>query len=303
MHGVVIRRPSARNKSPYVGDVRLEDGCETLAHMPSLDMGGKCVAGTQVLLKRARDKKGNPLPADAVGKYGTPKCQYILQLLKCVEPENEGEGGVWIGAHPSIGETLADEMIRRGVLAAELGALAALEREVTAVAGTDMRCDFFATSEAGARSVIEVKTVVDTDYDPATAPQRAGCVFVGKGDPYKRAAIFPWARKCSQIGPDGEKVVSARAIKHVCELTSLATGERTLDGGERVGAVMLFVVTRADAQSFRANAEACPSFAKHLARASRAGVKVVAHRVRWGTGPLLGKALYDGAVPFEPIPL
>ena len=63
------------------GDVRLDDGTEAIVHMPSLDMGGKCVAGAEVLLKPARDKKGNPVGADAVGKYGTPKCQYILQVF------------------------------------------------------------------------------------------------------------------------------------------------------------------------------------------------------------------------------
>merc|ERR1711920_730896 len=58
VRGVIIRRPSARNKSPYVGDVRLKDGDEALVHMPSLDMGGKCVAGAEVLLKRAREPVG-----------------------------------------------------------------------------------------------------------------------------------------------------------------------------------------------------------------------------------------------------
>ena len=36
-----LRRPSARNKSPYVGDILLPDGREAIAHMPAMDMGGK----------------------------------------------------------------------------------------------------------------------------------------------------------------------------------------------------------------------------------------------------------------------
>ena len=84
-----LRRPSARNKSPYVGDVRLECGSEAIAHMPAMDMGGKCIAGAEVLLKTSTDKKGQPISADAVGKFGTPKCQFSLQLLRCVEPENK----------------------------------------------------------------------------------------------------------------------------------------------------------------------------------------------------------------------
>jgi hypothetical protein len=40
-----LRRPSERNKSPMVADVELADGRVVLAHVPSMDLGGKCVAG------------------------------------------------------------------------------------------------------------------------------------------------------------------------------------------------------------------------------------------------------------------
>ena len=43
----------------------------------------------------------------------------------------------------------------------------------------------------------------------------------------------------------------------------------------------LFVVVRRDATMFRPNAEACPSFARYLGEARRAGVRVLAHRVKW----------------------
>ena len=52
VEATVVRRPSARNKSPYVGDVELRDGRIALAHMPSLDVGGKCLPGAQVRNKR-----------------------------------------------------------------------------------------------------------------------------------------------------------------------------------------------------------------------------------------------------------
>ena len=141
---------------------------------------------------------------------------------------------------------------------------------------------------------MEVKTVVDTDYNPAlreavveavteaavaektvteaatplaspstesheddevalTKPKAKRTakakkfVFYGRpertGGAYSRAAIFPWG-KSAQKGPDGEKVVSARAIKHVRELTAISSGERTEEGGERLSAAVLFVVVR-----------------------------------------------------------
>ena len=54
----VLARPSLQNRSPYVGDVEVEEEGRkrtAIAHMPSLDMGGKCVPGAKILLKPARD--------------------------------------------------------------------------------------------------------------------------------------------------------------------------------------------------------------------------------------------------------
>ena len=62
----LIRRPSARNRSPYVADVRLPCGRVAIAHVPSLDLGGKCLAGAKVLVKPAVDAKGRLVGPDAV---------------------------------------------------------------------------------------------------------------------------------------------------------------------------------------------------------------------------------------------
>ena len=123
-----------------------------------------------------------------------------------------------------------------------------LSREVTKPLGLDMRVDFVLTprgaeadgAEAdgadtageGAMTLVEVKHVIDTDYDPegerakaaaaaaAASPTkgkakggRAPPLFLGPAGarPYARAAIFPWGRS-AQTGPDGEPVVSSRAI-------------------------------------------------------------------------------------------
>ena len=47
----VVRRPSQRNRSPYVCDIRVAGGREAICHVPSLDLGGKCVAGSTILVK------------------------------------------------------------------------------------------------------------------------------------------------------------------------------------------------------------------------------------------------------------
>lgn len=67
VHATFLKRPSKRNRSPYVADVRVESkDIEAVAHVPRLDMGGKCVLGATLVLKPARDKKGNLVGNDAV---------------------------------------------------------------------------------------------------------------------------------------------------------------------------------------------------------------------------------------------
>ncbi|KAH8059989.1 hypothetical protein JL722_4942 [Aureococcus anophagefferens] len=234
----VLRRPSARNRSPYVADVELADGRVALCHVPSLGLGGKADAGARVLVKPAVDKKtGGPLGADAVSpKYGTPKCEFICQLA-------ELEGGGYVGAHPSIGESAANALLARTNLLGDVwdgdrGA-AEIRREVVAPFGADMRADFVV----------------------------------------------------NQKGPDGEKVVSARAIKHVDALADIA---RSGDGA----AAVLFVAVR-DCAVFKPNAEACPSFAAHLRAASRAGVAVLARKLRWDVADGVARAYDAGPVPVD----
>ena len=56
-------------------------------------------------------------------------------------------------------------------------------------------------------------------------------------------------------------------------------------------ATVLFVVLRADVETFHPNIAACPSFAKHLKAAHDEGVAVVAAKVRWTQR---GEAIFEG---------
>ena len=85
------------------------------------------------------------------------------------------------------------------------------------------------------------------------------------------------------------------------ELTAVASGLKTGDGGKRIKAAVLFIVVRKDALSFRPNEDACPSFARYLREAREAGVQILARRVRWGEmeGEELGNAIDDGSLPID----
>jgi DNA-binding sugar fermentation-stimulating protein len=82
--------------------------------------------------------------------------------------------------------------------------------------------------------------------------------------------------------------VSARAIKHVRELTKLVKSKET-----KYAATILFVVIRDDAKAFRPNREACPSFARYLKEAQSAGVQLLAKQVCWHVEDNIGKC-YEG---------
>jgi len=277
--GELRKRPSKRNRSPYVGDVWLEsEQREAIVHLPNLDMGGKCVPGAKLLLKPARDRKGNLVGKDAVSpKYGTPKCEFIAQLL-WYDESDLGYETAWVGAHPSLGEKIAEQLVGRNLLGPAFPKVKSFRREVRNVGGTDMRADFVIEHEDTSLPprILEVKTVVDTDYSPESIPNRTKCVFTNEKKPYQRTAIFPWGSS-NQKGPDGEAVVSSRAIKHVRELTRMV-----LDTSKNFDCTVLFVVIRRDAMAFRPNVDACPSFARYLREAKDAGVQVLAKQVAWG---------------------
>ena len=79
--GTVLRRPSKHNKSPYVADVKLDNGgAEIIAHAPFLDLGGLMKPGTVVRMKES--KPGG-------------KTSHSIQLVGVNEVECENSG-TWL---------------------------------------------------------------------------------------------------------------------------------------------------------------------------------------------------------------
>ena len=111
-------------------------------------MGGKCIPGTTLLMKPARDKKGNLVGKDAINpKFGTPKCEFIAQLLRVDESEL-GYEPTWVGAHPSLGEKIAEQLVERNLLGPNFPRVKSFQREVSGIGGADMRADFLIQHEA-----------------------------------------------------------------------------------------------------------------------------------------------------------
>eukprot|EP00873_Tetraselmis_striata_P032795 jgi/Tetstr1/453059/TSEL_040095.t1 len=261
----LLRRPSERNRAPYCADVRLPCGREAIAHLPSLDLGGKCLPGATVYVRPARNSKGALVGPDAVSpKFGTPKCEFICQMVECHEPENAPDG-CFVGAHPRFGELVAQSLLRPGPAFAPLcdKPIASVRREVQKVAGCDMRTDFLLEFADGSAMAVEHQLLDPED---------------------KKSA----------------KVVSTRAIKHVQELTAIAQGTRRDRSYPTLSSGVLFIVTRSDAAAFRPNYEACPEFAKHLVAARAAGVAIAACQVEFELDKdSVCNVLYRGTLPIE----
>ena len=151
-----------------VADVELADGREAMTHVPAMDFGGLLRPGVDMMLRPACHTNGTLVGSAAVGKFGKPKCEFITQLVRVSDPENRHLDplGVWVGAAPFIAEKLTHEMLKRG-LVPELGEIAGIQREVGNLCGTDMRVDFVVTHKDGTRTALEVKKVIDADYDPS----------------------------------------------------------------------------------------------------------------------------------------
>ena len=298
-----------------VADVELYDGRQALAHIPSSSFcaRGQCQPGTELLLQPMRHTRGRLAARTTVDQQGAAKCEFNAQLALVSEPENMhiDTRGVWVGVHQSLGDTLAHEMLKRGLMK-EFGQVVAIQRAVNKVCGTDMRADFVVTHKDGTRTALKVKAVVDTDHNPAidrAQRDKDKIRFWGRETPYRRAAIYPRGERQAiyprgerqtQRGPPGEHVdISYTTTRQLGQLMAIQTGEKLCPDGERLQAAILFLVNRADALSFRPNREGCPSFVNHLRKAKGLGVKVMAYRVAWGTGMEEGVAYFDGAIEVD----
>ena len=104
VRGTLIKRPSASIRSPYVADVSIGKGKKStsstiLAHAPALDVGGMCISGSEVYLSK---------------RSGEGKTSHSIELVRGA-PLDDGNG-VLVGAHPRLGESIAEEILKLGLL-------------------------------------------------------------------------------------------------------------------------------------------------------------------------------------------
>ena len=104
--GELVKRPSSKIKSPYVADVKIfNNGNQeeiVQAHSPALDVGGLCSVGATVFMSK-RPPGG--------------KTSHAIELVLAPGPNGEkNDDYVLVGCHPNLGEKLAEEVLRKGLL-------------------------------------------------------------------------------------------------------------------------------------------------------------------------------------------
>jgi len=162
----VVKRPSASIKSPYVADIRLEDGTMALCHTPGLSCSGLVVPGRVIYVSKSSPKS---------------KTAYTAQLSE----STDSEGIYTVGIHPMVSQQMASKLLGR------ISADAVWKSEVKISEHT--RLDFVGLAPTGKKIYVEVKNAMISYCKTERGTRRA--VFPEGYRKTKDATISPRAVK------------------------------------------------------------------------------------------------------------
>lgn len=129
----VLHRPSKSIRSPYVADIRLEDGSQALCHTPGLGCCGLVATGKTIYVSKAANPKA--------------KTAYTAQMAECTDDE----GTYYVGIHPMVSQAMAAKLLDK------IHPTATWKSEVKV--DTHTRLDFVGTAE-GKKIYVEVKNAM-----------------------------------------------------------------------------------------------------------------------------------------------
>lgn len=130
----VINRPSKTIKSPYVADIRLEDGTTALCHTPGLGCCGLVSCGRIIYVSKAANEKS--------------KTAYTAQVSECVDDE----GAYNVGIHPMVSQHVASKLLDTVCTGVTWKSEVAISEHT--------RLDFVGTGPDGKKTYVEVKNAM-----------------------------------------------------------------------------------------------------------------------------------------------
>lgn len=261
--GTVVNRPSKVCKTPYVCDLRLEDGRVCLAHTPSLGCNGMVDAGATVI----------------ASKQTTGKCEY-----KVIGSLQEEDSKTYIvGVDPGIAERMAGVALSTGLVDGIAARILNTQSTLN-----ECRFDYSGVTAENEPFICEVKNTSIAVYENLPPKQVKKMSFADRAFDTK-VAIFPSGYK-----PKGQ-THSERALKHAIELTRV----RTMSVQRAIRCVLLYVIQRTDIQRFQVTVGDTP-YLDAVAKARESGVELKTLVVDWvmlEDGVVQPFAVFDKQLP------
>jgi DNA-binding sugar fermentation-stimulating protein len=254
--GLVMKRPSAKCKTPYVADILQENGDVILGHTASLGCCGLANAGATILMTPHLTEKK---------KQSVCTHKVLLAVFK------ERGTDIIIGIHPKLAEELVASAIQNNLLQ-RLQHVKSWKREMSMfVEGkVDSRFDFAGMDKDGIPFIMEVKNVPLADYEDISAKERKKLpVDIYDSRPIdSKVAYFPDGYRKKSADP-----VSPRALKHIQELTLIKKESKTR-------CIMCYVIQRTDVNRFQPSV-IDPEYRAAFTHAVDAGVEIITLVVKW----------------------
>jgi DNA-binding sugar fermentation-stimulating protein len=179
----VVARPSKSIKSPYVADIRLEDGTVALCHTPGLGCCGLVAPGKFIYVSKAANPKS--------------KTAYTAQIAE----DNDTEGLHYVGIHPMVSQAIAGKLLEK------ISSTATWKSEVKV--DTHTRIDFVGTTPEGKKIFVEVKNAMISRCTTPRASRRA--VFPEGFRKSKTEAVSPRAVKHAETLTELAKLPTTEA--------------------------------------------------------------------------------------------
>lgn len=246
----VENRPSKEIKSPYLADLKFDDGKLFMAHSPALGLCGYITKGSIVAISEKFNCKNVKR-----------KTKYTIEMVKIKNDDNKE---IWLGANPCLSNDLFENIVNKKLIDV-IPKVDYLKREYQMIIDNEKsRFDFYIESN-NKKFIIEVKNVPIVDYPLNKMPEfRKFPVRVGK-----RKAIFPDGYQSKK----GE-CVSPRALKHLQMLIKIKKENKELTP------MLVFIIQREDCFGFSPNFEKDPLYSSELKRAYNEGVIIKAYLMK-----------------------
>lgn len=247
VRGTVIKRPSLYCKTPYVADVKIENGEDIMGHSPSLGCCGLADSGADVIMSKMTGNK--------------TKTSHRIEL----SIQREGCNETIVGVNPKLGETIAERALKNNCIHG-LENILSYARETTIMTS---RFDFTGIDEHGVPFIMEVKNVPLADYvDVPKKEKKKALADLGNKEYDKKIAYFPDGYR-----KNATDVVSPRALKHIQELEYISKSSITRT-------ILCFIVQRSDAVRFQpSNIDL--TYKKAVQKAWENGVEIKTIQVEW----------------------